>query len=784
MIRFIIIHAILIIICVPAYAANQRDVVFNELMWMGDFAGDTHEWVELRNMTDAEIDLTGWDITKLGKDGEELMLTIPSGFIPPKGYFLISNNSAEGSKLVVEPNLVDTSVSLPNTKLQLKLYDGVWEADAHLIDTADDGIGAPPAGDKELKKSMVRNETPEDGTLAENWHTAETRSGWDEGAEEFGTPESSQPVQPPFEVPIVIFNEIMWMGDFASASNEWIELLNTTDSEIDISGWQITRLTPDGEALMLTIPEGIIPPNGYFLIANSSAENSNIAVEPNLVTADVSLANSKLQIKLYDSDWEAGGNPMDTADDGTGKPLAGDSELRKSMLRSEPVGDGTLAGSWYTAEEYSGWDEGAQEFGAPESSQPVQPPFEVPIVIFNEIMWMGDSASASNEWIELRNPIDSEIDISGWQITKLTDEGEALMLTIPKGIIPPNGYFLIANSSAENSNIAVESNLVTADVSLANSKLQIKLYDGDWEAGGNPMDTADDGTGKPLAGDSELKKSMSRSEPVGDGTLEESWHTAEERSGWDEGAQEFGTPQSSLPTPLPFKLPITIFDELMWMGDFASASNEWIKLGNMTDSEIDISGWQITKLADDGEVLMLTIPDGSIIPPNGYFLIANSSAKDSNIAVEPNVVDTSVSLSNTKLQLKLYDGDREIGANLIDTADDGTGRPLAGDDELKKSMVRNELVGDGTLAESWHTSEERAGWDEGAQEFGTPQSSKPPVKQIPWDVNQDGKVDVSDLAIVGMHFGESPPTDLRADVNGDNAVDISDMVLIGIHFGE
>jgi len=354
----------------PAYAANPGDVVFNELMWMGDFDGDTHEWIELRNTTDTEIDLTGWDITKLGKDGEELMLTIPSGFIPPNGYFLISNNSAEDSNLAVEPNLVDTSVSLPNTKLQLKLYDGVWDAGGNLMDTADDGTGAPLAGDKELKESMARKESPGDGTLAENWHTSETRSGWDEGTQEFGTPESSQPEQPPFEVPPVILNELMWMGDVDGDTHEWIELRNTTDSDIDISGWQITRLATGGEALMLTIPEEVIPPNGYFLIANSSAENSNIAVEPNLVTADVSLANSKLQIKLYSGDWETESNLIDTADDGTGKPLAGDADLKKSMLRSEPVGDGTLPESWNTSEESSGWDEGAQEFGTPQSSEP------------------------------------------------------------------------------------------------------------------------------------------------------------------------------------------------------------------------------------------------------------------------------------------------------------------------------------------------------------------------------------------------------------------------------
>lgn len=58
------------------------------------------------------------------------------------------------------------------------------------------------------------------------------------------------------------------------------------------------------------------------------------------------------------------------------------------------------------------------------------------------------------------------------------------------------------------------------------------------------------------------------------------------------------------------------------------------------------------------------------------------------------------------------------------------------------------------------------------------------IEAYPWDINSDGIVDISDLVIVGQHFGESPPSDPRADVNDDGTVDISDLVLVGQHFGE
>lgn len=59
-------------------------------------------------------------------------------------------------------------------------------------------------------------------------------------------------------------------------------------------------------------------------------------------------------------------------------------------------------------------------------------------------------------------------------------------------------------------------------------------------------------------------------------------------------------------------------------------------------------------------------------------------------------------------------------------------------------------------------------------------------RQPPWDVNGDLVVDISDLVIVGLHFGEvvQHPIAPNPDINRDGVVDISDLVLVGVHFGE
>ena len=53
----------------------------------------------------------------------------------------------------------------------------------------------------------------------------------------------------------------------------------------------------------------------------------------------------------------------------------------------------------------------------------------------------------------------------------------------------------------------------------------------------------------------------------------------------------------------------------------------------------------------------------------------------------------------------------------------------------------------------------------------------------PWDVNDDGVVNIQDLVLVAGQFGESGE-DLKGDLNGDRTVNIQDLVIVASHFGE
>lgn len=185
------------------------------------------------------------------------------------------------------------------------------------------------------------------------------------------------------------------------------------------------------------------------------------------------------------------------------------------------------------------------------------------------------------------------------------------------------------------------------------------------------------------------------------------------------------------PTPTPTNTPApaspvagsVVINELMWMGSLGNPDDEWIELRNTTNSAIDLSNWQITSLvgASNTETLMLTIPGGKTIPANGYFLISNFDNNASAINVEPDLVETSVVLRNSDLQIRLYKGPWTDPTNLRDTADDGEGTPMAGlHGDNEQSMERND-----DPATGWKTCNHDAGndtiyWDIEGNNYGTP----------------------------------------------------------------
>lgn len=174
---------------------NPGDIVINEIMWMGSSVSPQDQWLELKNMTDRILDITGFTLTKFDGTSESIVdIDFTGQSLPAYGFFLIAkNNDFNGidSQLNTIPNLWDNDLDLSYDTLQIKLY----APSNILIDTAWDGSW-PTEGflDNTLKKyySMERISIPGDGTNPLSWYTSIDETSihdfFDGDADERGTP--------------------------------------------------------------------------------------------------------------------------------------------------------------------------------------------------------------------------------------------------------------------------------------------------------------------------------------------------------------------------------------------------------------------------------------------------------------------------------------------------------------------------------------------------------------------------------------------------------------------
>lgn len=70
-------------------------------------------------------------------------------------------------------------------------------------------------------------------------------------------------------------------------------------------------------------------------------------------------------------------------------------------------------------------------------------------IVINEIAWMGTKANSADEWLELYNPTENPINVSGWKLYE--GGGQTLIIDfqgagLKNATIPANGYFLIERS--------------------------------------------------------------------------------------------------------------------------------------------------------------------------------------------------------------------------------------------------------------------------------------------------------------------------------------------------
>lgn len=128
-------------------------VVISEVQWMGTDLSTADEWIEIACITPSEgseeCPVGNWTLTSLNAKNEEAVIArFATGAAIGSGkYVVIANAGASASRLEANPWIITPAISLPNSKLLLRLRS----ATGTLMDAVDDGVGAPLAGLSKVK---------------------------------------------------------------------------------------------------------------------------------------------------------------------------------------------------------------------------------------------------------------------------------------------------------------------------------------------------------------------------------------------------------------------------------------------------------------------------------------------------------------------------------------------------------------------------------------------------------------------------------------------------------
>lgn len=249
----------------------------------------------------------------------------------------------------------------------------------------------------------------------------------------------------PLSESTIVLNEIAWMGTLASANDEWIEIKNISSRTVDVKDWWLLSENGNIRISFSSLTRTSIPPGGFLLLERTD-DNSVPGVTADLIYVGA-LPNAGTGLQILDVSCAI----KDRLVASSGWP-AGDAPSRKTMER-------TPAGQWQTAKEIGGTPR-------KENSSPAVSPSPssggvsyaggasatFPKLLISEVQ-IASSASVNDEFIEIYNPNDTEVDLSRWYLQKKTRSGASFSTFAPANLldgkkIPPKGFFVIAHPTS------------------------------------------------------------------------------------------------------------------------------------------------------------------------------------------------------------------------------------------------------------------------------------------------------------------------------------------------
>jgi hypothetical protein len=251
----------------------------------------------------------------------------------------------------------------------------------------------------------------------------------------------------------VIINEVAWMGTAVSANDEWIELKNISGGELSLKNWQLIDLKEDirivfGQEDKRGINNYKIKPQGFYLL-----ERTNDDSVPNKIADFVytgTLSNSDEGLRLFDNNCAL----VDEVLASPNWPAGNNSAIndRRTMERKRDLAwqDSADPGGTPGTENSTGYIlQKKDNDSSLEATSSFKQQFPAKILI-NEVQITAGPGKTDNDFIELYNPNDFQVNLKGYRLVKRTKGGTndiSIKSWTQNTYIPAKGYYLWANSN-------------------------------------------------------------------------------------------------------------------------------------------------------------------------------------------------------------------------------------------------------------------------------------------------------------------------------------------------
>lgn len=285
----------------------------------------------------------------------------------------------------------------------------------------------------------------------------------------------------------VIINEVAWMGNKKSAYAEWIELKNIFSKAINLASWQLLNKE---EKIQIIFPEIEILANSFLLLKRGN-DDSLPGIKADLIFKGA-IKNKNEALFLFDQNCQL-------QDEVIAAPEwpAGDNKEKRTLERGSDF-------SWHTCR---GFNYYGLIFGTPKSENSsgdietsiylggsgAPPSLSYPKILISEIQIEGEEAN--HDFIELYNPNNFAVDISGYKLRKRTSSGSESSIRVfpPASLVPAKGYYLWASSKDENFPSLINADTSTKQTLASNNSLALFAPDDTiisilaWGSSSNPF---------------------------------------------------------------------------------------------------------------------------------------------------------------------------------------------------------------------------------------------------------------------------------------------------------